>query len=235
MKIKVIIPNSSLEFRDEQVDHRKSVANPGTRIDVTCLPYGPVSIESAVDEACAAPQLIDEVRKAERDGYDVITIDCAMDPSLRALKEVTTLPVVSGGEASRSLALLLGDKFSVITVLLSTANAIRSNISASGMQSRCASVRSAEIPVLELKNYGKAKDRILVEARKAICEDGADVIVLGCTGMAKIAKELQEELKVPVVEPASAAIKIAEILVQMRLSQSKLSYPKPPQKETRKE
>jgi len=231
MKIKVIIPNSSREFRDEQADHRRSITSSGTQVDVVCLDRGPVSIECAADDVNAAPYMLDEIKKAEKEGYHAVTIDCAMDPSPRAVKEITRLPVVIGGEASRALALLLGDRFSVITVLPNTAKVIEANIVASGLESRCASVRSAEIPVLELNNYGKTKRRLLVEAKKAIQEDGAEVIVLGCTGMAKLAKELQSELGVPVVEPATAAIKIAEILVQMGLTQSKLSYPPPPKKE----
>ncbi|WP_455364210.1 aspartate/glutamate racemase family protein [[Eubacterium] cellulosolvens] len=231
MRIKVIIPNSSNEFRDEQVEHRKSIANPGTEVDVICLSHGPVSIESAVDDSYAAPHLIDEIKKAEKEGYDAVSIDCAMDPSPRAVKEIANIPIVSGGEASRTLALLLGDKFSVITVLTNTAKVIKSKIVAAGIESRCASVRSAEIPVLELKDYKKAKKKILVEAKKAIHEDGADVIVLGCTGMAMLAQDLQRELKIPIVEPATAGIKLAEILVQMKLAHSRISFPTPPQKE----
>ncbi|WP_455367903.1 aspartate/glutamate racemase family protein [[Eubacterium] cellulosolvens] len=231
MRIKVIIPNSSTEFRDEQVEHRQSIASPETRIDVVCLTHGPVSIESAVDDAYAAPYLMDEIKKAEKEGYDAVSIDCAMDPSPRAVKEIANIPVVSGGEGSRTLALLLGDKFSVITVLANTAKVISSNIVAAGIESRCASVRSAEIPVLELKDYEKAKKKILIEAKKAIQEDGADVIVLGCTGMAKLAQDLQKELNIPVVDPAAASIKLAEVLVQMKLVQSRIGFPNPPQKE----
>ncbi|MBS7644760.1 MAG: AroM family protein [Candidatus Bathyarchaeia archaeon] len=231
MRIKVIIPNSSQEFRDEQAEHRRRVAMEGTSVDVVCLPRGPVSLESSTDEAYAAPYILDEVKKAEKEGYDAVTIDCAGDPVLRAAREVSNIPVMSGGEASRLLALALGDRFSVITVLSNTVDVIRSNIIASQLQGRLASVRSAEIPVLELKDQERAKASILREARKAIEEDGADVIVLGCTGMAKLAKEIQEELGVPVVEPATAAIKLAEIFIQMGLSHSKISFKTPPEKE----
>ncbi len=217
MRIKVIIPNSSIELRDEQTSHRKSLASPGTEVDVVCLPRGPVSIESSVDISYAAPSLMDEIMKGEREGYDAITIDGALDPILRAAKEAVGVPVVGGGEASRALALLLGDKFSVITMLPNAVKVLEAVISASEMGSRCASVRSVDIPVLDLKNYEATRKRILAEATKAIYEDGADVIVLGCTAMAKLALDLQDELKVPVVEPASAAIKLAEILIQMKL------------------
>ena len=63
MRIKVIIPNASREFRDSQIEERKKAAAPGTEVDVVCLSHGPVSIESAYDEALAAPHIIDEVKK----------------------------------------------------------------------------------------------------------------------------------------------------------------------------
>ncbi len=231
MRIKVVIPNSSEEFRDEAVDHRRRVAMKGTTIDVVSLPRGPVSMESFADEAYASPHLLNEIRRAEQEGYDAVTIDCAGDAGLRAAKEVSSIPVVGAGEASRLLALALGDKFSVITVLPNAVDLIKEKIITSQVDGRLASVRSADVPVLELKNYKKAKAATLREAKKAIEEDGADVIVLGCTGMAKIAKEIQEELGVPVIEPATAAIKIAEMLVQMNLSHSKRSFKTPPEKE----
>jgi len=231
MRIKVVIPNSSQDFRDEQTTHRKQVAMKGTTIDVVCLLKGPASLEAASDESYAAPYILDEIKKAEQDGYDAATIDCACDPALRASREISSIPVIGAGEASWILALTIGDKFSVITVLSNTADVIKHNILASQFDGRLASIRSAEIPVLELKNHEAAKAAILREAKKALKEDGADVIVLGCTGMAKLAKEVQKELGVPVVEPATAAIKIAEILVQMRLSHSKRSFKTPPEKE----
>ena len=78
MRIKVIIPNSSEEFRNEAVNHRKQVATPGTAIDVVCLSKGPVSMESFADEGYASPHLLDEIKKAEAEGYDAVTIDCAL-------------------------------------------------------------------------------------------------------------------------------------------------------------
>ena len=74
---------------------------------------------------------------------------------------------------------------------------------------------------------------IVEEAVKAVEEDGAHVIVFGCTGMRRYAERLAEEMEkygVPVVEPITAAVNVAEILVRLRLRQSKVSYPKPPEK-----
>jgi allantoin racemase len=231
VKIRIILPNSSQELIKDRINDRKAIAAKGTEIDMVSLPRGPVSVENATDEAHAIPYILDEIKRAEKDGFDAVTIDCAMDPFPRAIKETATIPVVIGGEASRLIALGLGDKFSVITMLPSAVAVIRHNVEISGMASKLASVRAIDLPVLKLLDHEKAKETILREARKAVEEDGADVIILGCAGMSPVLKYVQQELKVPVIDPGGAALKMAESLVSMGLCQSKRCYPTPPTKE----
>jgi len=233
MRIKVIIPNSSGEFRNAQVDHRKSVAHPGTGVDVVSLPHGPVSVESAADDTRAAPYLLEEVHRAAAEGYDAVTVDCAADVALRSVKEVADIPVASAGEASFLLALAVGDRFGVITVLPATAASIRHNINAMGLKERCACVRAVDIPVLDLDTRPEVEERIYQECRQAITIDAADVIVLGCTGMARLAKRLGERLPIPVVEPGAAGVKLAEVLAALRLRPSRMAYPRPAPKPVR--
>jgi allantoin racemase len=233
MKIRVVIPNSSSEFTATQVSARKKAAFPGTEVDVVCLPHGPVSIEYAWDEALAAPYILEVAKKTEAEGFDAVTVDCAMDPALRAVREQVSIPVASGGESSFLVAMALGTKFSVVTVLESTAKVIRENLQKYGFTSRVASVRFANVPVLDLVDEEKAAQAILAEAKKAIAEDGAEVIVLGCTGMSPLARKLRQELGVPVVDPAAASIKLAEALAAMGLAHSKAAYLTPPAKEIR--
>ena len=115
-------------------------------------------------------------------------------------------------------------KFSVITVLKSTADEIKENIQKYGFESRVSSVRCADVPVLELNDEEKAFRAILTEARKAIGTEGAEAIALGCTGMSPLARRLQKELDVPVIDPAVAALKLAEIFVSMGITCSRLAY-----------
>jgi allantoin racemase len=224
IKIKVLIPNSSEEFRDSQIEERKKAALRGTEVEVVCLPHGPVSIESAYDEAMAAPYIIEEVKKAEAQGFDAVSLDCAMDTVVRATREAVRIPVTSAGEASYLIAMSLCRRFSVVTVLKSTADEIRENISKYGFESRVSSVRCADVPVLELNNEEKSYRAILKESKIAIEEEGAEVIALGCTGMSPLARRLQKEIDVPVIDPAVAALKLAEIFVSMGITTSRLAY-----------
>lgn len=224
MKIKILIPNSSEDFRVSQIEERKRAASPGTEVEVVCLQHGPVSIESAYDEAMAAPYIIEEVKKAESEGFDAVSLDCAMDTVVRAARETVRIPVTSAGEASYLLAMSLCRRFSVVTVLKSTADEIRENIHKYGFDTRVSSVRCADVPVLELNDEEKAFRAILTEAKKAIEIEGAEAIALGCTGMSPLARRLQKELDVPVIDPAVAALKLAEIFVSMGITSSRLAY-----------
>jgi allantoin racemase len=98
-----------------------------------------------------------------------------------------------------------------------------------------ASVRAVDIPVLSLEDSGLLKDRLLEQAKTAVREDGAEAIVLGCTGMLGLAQSLMRQLKetglpVPVVDPTAAAIGYLQLLIRAGLSQSKRAYPSPPEK-----
>lgn len=231
MKIRVIIPNASVAFLRTQIEERRWAAGHGVEVSTVCLPSGPVSLESGVDDALVAVPLLQEARKAERDGCAAIVIDCAADPSVRAVREYVSIPVVSAGEAAFQYALGLGDRFSVVTVLPNTARLIEERLRMYGLLLRVASVRYADVPVLGLEDMALAGERILEQARRAIDTDGADVIVLGCTGMSPVARRLQENLEVPVVDPAMAALTLAESLVRMGLTHSRRCYPVPPAKE----
>jgi allantoin racemase len=165
---------------------------------------------------------MEEIIKAEQEGYDAVSIDCAADPALRAAREIVHIPVTSGGLASYLVALNLGDRFSVVTVLGHTARIIEHNLRAYGLMSRVSSVIASDIPVLCLTDSGLVEDRLFQCARR--------VIVLGCTGMSALASSLQQRLSVPVVDPAAAAIKISELLVLMGLSHSRRCYSAPPVK-----
>ena len=230
MKIKTIMCNSSKEFYDAHAGRRLAMSTDEVQLVVVNIPHGPDSMESAYDEAIAAPYILQQVVSAETEGCDAVVIDCAADPALRAAREISELPVVSAGEASYHAAMMVAGKFSVITVLPTTANEISDHLKMYGFSSLVASVRSANVPVLALEDEQEAEKHLYAAARKAIDEDGAQAIVLGCTGMMAMRDSLEKRLGVPVIEPYSAAIQFAASLVRMKLRQSRLSYIKGGQK-----
>lgn len=234
MNIKVIIPNSGMDSPTLRAREAmlKEVCRPGTAISVDCIAKGPESIESEYDEILAGPEVLRLGEQAERDGYDAIVVYCASDPAVNALRERVRIPVVAPGKASLLLASYLSRRFTFVTVLEQGIPRTREHVSAAGIDpGLLASVRSVDIPVSSMRDDLDVTLGRLVDAGKAAVEkDGAECLVLGCLGMAGLGRPLQERLGVPVVDPAFAAVAMAEMLVTLGLTHSKISYPDPPDK-----
>jgi allantoin racemase len=165
------------------------------------------------------------VKESEEKGFDGIIITCFGNANVDPAREIVNIPVVGSGQASMLLAAGLGNRFSVIGTVRSAADRHRWEAVKLGVSSKLASVRCIEARVLNLHDDLEATLKAMVEAgRKAIEEDGAQVLIPGCFGMVGLAE------KMPVVDPAGAAVKLIETLVDLKLSQSKLAYPIPPPK-----
>ncbi len=172
-----------------------------------------------------------KILEAEADGADAVVINCFGDPGVKAGRELVKIPVVGPGEASMLLAASLCNRFSVVTILKNVLPLIEENAELYGISGKLASVRAINVPVLELhESQQKTIKALAEEGRKAIEVDSAEALVLGCTGMTGMAEKVAKELDVFVVDPLPTALKFAETLVGLGLSQSKRAYPKPPEK-----
>jgi allantoin racemase len=233
MKVRVIhaitgVTPSWLE-REEKI--LRSYAQPGTEFDIVSIKQGAASIESYLDIYIGALDTLHLVKEAEKKGIDGILITCFGNACLEPAREIVHIPVVGSGQASMLLAAGLGHRFSVIGTVRSAADRNRMEAAKLGLSSKLASVRCIEARVLSLHDDLEATVKAMLAAgRKAIEEDGAQVLIPGCFGMVGLAERMQRELGIPVVDPAGAAVKLIETLVSLRLSQSKLAYPIPPPK-----
>lgn len=172
--------------------------------------------------------MIDEVVKAESEGFDAVVVYCFGNPGVYAAREAVDIPVIGIGEAAQLLAMSLGRKFSIIGTVPQAIKRHRDKAKVIGSIEKLASIRCINIHVLDLdKDTEILKESILKEAEKAIKEDDADVIVLGCGGMMGIARDISLRLGVPVIDPGMAGFKFAELLCEMKLSHSKKSFMKP--------
>ena len=222
MRIKVINPNTTLSMTAKIGACARAVARPGTEIVAVSPAMGPASIESHYDEALAVPGLLQEIAAGERDGVDGYVIACFGDPGLKAARELARGPVVGIAEAAMHLASMVGARFSVVTTLGRTMGQAWHLAEAYGMERFCANVRACELPVLELEEPGSsARERIIEECRRALDEDGADCIVLGCAGMADLCEHIGTLLQVPVIDGVAAGVQLVESLVHLKLRTSK--------------
>jgi len=183
-----------------------------------------------VEEALAVPGTLEQIVAAAADGVDAVVIDCMADPGLGPARELVDITVIGAGHAAMHVAHMLGHKFSIVTALDSLVSLLEEKVATYGLVGSLASVRSFDVPVLELC---AARERmigpVVAQAARAIDCDGAHVIVLGCTGLKGLADQVALELQgefpgVPVVDPLAAALKMAEAMVGLGVSHSRRSY-----------
>jgi allantoin racemase len=222
MKIKLINPNTTVRMTDTMARCAREIAAPGTDIVAVTSPMGPPSIEGWYDESLALPGLLGEVAAGEQDGVHAHVIACFGDPGLYAARELARGPVIGIAEAAMHAASVLAPGFSVVTTLARTTGMAWHLAERYGMKRFCRNVRAADVAVLELDRPGSGARRLIVdECRRALDEDGADAIVLGCAGMVDLCHEIEDAIGAPVVEGVTAAVKWAEALVALRLSTAK--------------
>jgi allantoin racemase len=236
MRIRVVIPSITEEFEALGLEQYSPAARPGTEISVALLEKGPASIESRYDEMVAAPDVVRKAVEAEKDGVDAVIIDCMADPGLEAAREMVSIPVIGPGETAMHVAAMLAHRFSVVTVLDQAVPMFYQHAQSVGVEERLASVRAANIPVLELDDTERVVKVLVEQSVSAVRDDGAHLIVFGCTGMIGLSSQVVKGLAdtgisdVPVIDPAILAVGFAETLVDIGLSHSKRTYPRPPDK-----
>jgi allantoin racemase len=186
----------------------------GPSIRCTTLADGPFGIESQKDvEAVALPlrRLVEQDNAA-----DAFVIACFSDPGLHVCREATRRPVFGINECGLLTALGRGDRFGVIAIAAPSIARHRRAMRQMGIAERFAGERPLDVSVAETASEGIFA-RIETVGRDLVEKDGADVIVLGCAGMARHRRPLEEALGVPVIDPTQAAVAMAIGAVQTQL------------------
>lgn len=233
MHLNIVNGNTTAAMTRTIAAAARKVAGPDTVIRAVESAFGPASIEGAYDDAFAVPGVLARIAEGEAEGADAHVIACFDDTGLDAARAVANAPVVGIGEAGFHCASLLAHRFAVVTTLSRSVPVLETNLLRYGLERRCARVRATDVPVLELDNpASNARARIGTEIARALEEDRAEAIVLGCAGMADLAASLSAEFGVPVIDGVAAAVVLAEGLAALGLKTSKRGgYARPIAKE----
>lgn len=206
-------------------------------LSAVALDVGPVSIESSYESALAVPDTVAKIVQAEQDGMDAVISNCMDDPGVEAAREIVSIPVIGPAATSMHIAAMLGHRFSLMSNFDADTPAFENHATRAGLAGQLASVRAVSIPVLELGDRQRTIDALVEQSCRAVRQDGAHVIIFGCTAMTGLAEQIESGLRqqgiadVPIVDPAIVALKIAEALADIGLSHSKRTYPAPPEKD----
>lgn len=206
MKILIINPNSNDEFTSLIRECAQSVASQGTGITCVSTPGAPLLIDNHIDEIACGPGMI-QIMKDNGDVFDAFIVACTCDVNIDILREMTEKPVVGIGESSMMAAMMLGGKFSVIQMGPRGVSMKERFVRKLGFESRCASVRS-----IDPDGPGDMSDKVIAAARKAVEEDGAEVLTLGCAGLAGLDRKTSGAVGVPVIDGVLYGVRFAEAL-----------------------
>ncbi|ASG78427.1 aspartate/glutamate racemase family protein [Lactiplantibacillus pentosus] len=207
-----------------------------TQVEHVQIEDGPVTIESEYDEAFAAPSVVQLAEDTNRNqSFDGIFVNCFGDPGVRATREKLKTVVFGGFEPAMYLALGLGDSISIVTVLKNVVPMLTNAVQTAGIANRVTSIRTLDIPVLQLEQRSVLMTNLYRECKRAVVEDDASVIVMGCTGIVGIVEEMttrlhQDGYDVPVLEAGQCAMLLTELYARLGVYPSRQTYMTPPSK-----
>jgi allantoin racemase len=225
VKIKVVLPVPHDIWNRKIEESCRKVADRETYIEVVNTEKGAETLEGFYYGSFAEVDTIKRIVDAEKQGFDAVVVWCTANVGVEASREVVSIPVVGIMEAAHLMAMLIGRKFSELVSVEHVVIRHWRNARIFGSKSKLASVRVIGLPIKELhKDLDQTFKKMYEAGKKAIEEDKADVLVLGCGAMLGITERLQKKLGVPVLEPGESGIKVAEMLVKLGLSHSKKGY-----------
>ncbi|MFF6950622.1 aspartate/glutamate racemase family protein [Streptomyces iakyrus] len=227
MRIVVTNCNTTQEMTEEIVRGARAAAGPGTTVTGLTPAWGPASAEGWLDSYLSAAAVLDTLRTYDGAPYDAVVMAGFGEHGREGARELVDVPVVDITEAAAHLACLLGRRYGVVTTLERSRGQIEDSLETAGVARNCAAVVGTGLNVLDLGDDERTETAFLAAAERA-CAAGAEVLVLGCAGMTGLQRAVGEKLGLPVVDGVAAAVKLAESLVALGLTTSRVgSYSEP--------
>jgi Asp/Glu/hydantoin racemase len=213
-RVVVINPNSTQRVTDG-IDRALDPLRfqDGPTIECRTLAEGPPGIESqrhvdgVIDPLC---RLIER----EDNTADAFVIACFSDPGLHSARETSNRPVFGISESAILTALSLGERFGILAILPASVARHRRYIRQMGLENRFAADLPIGVGVTDLQG-DEVADRMTEVGSEIVDRHGADVLIMGCAGMAEYRDLLQERLGVPVIDPSQAATAAAIAAVRL--------------------
>jgi len=178
-----------------------------------------------------APLMLEKAEEAEREGYDAVIYSCVWDPCIFSAKSALNIPVIGMTETMFRLASLLGDKWGLITGIPPMKAIVKKEIQAYGVADRVVALKTMNFdPYLDFKAKKAEVEARFIELAKEELEEGAELIVTVCSPLwpalgREALERVRKELGVVVIEAQETALRVAELLVNLGLSHSKITYP----------
>ncbi len=229
-RLLVVNPNTSREMTHTiRVSAEAAARAIGVAVDTMCAAHGPPSIEGRFDEIVSAYWTLDCVMDSI-EHYDGVVVACyGPHAAVEGIREASDVPTMGIMEASVLYALPLGAKFGIVTTSPRWQPLIEDGLKQLAVEGRCACVRSSGLAVLDLERLPRNEvcARLADEAKVAVEQDGAEIILLGCAGMAGLHETVASAVRVPVVDAVWAGVTLVGALAQSGARTSKRNLYRP--------
>lgn len=207
IRIHVANPNSNQAVTDSMAKALQCYSADNVDIHCSTLSSGPFGIESQADTDSVAVPMRDLVA-ADKDS-SAFVIACYSDPGLAMCREATDKPVFGIAESGLLTALSRGQQTGVIAIARPSIKRHQRYMRQMGILDRCAGERALDMTVAETESGEHTLQKMIRIGEQLRDDDGADVIVMGCAGMARHRTPLEQALQIPVIDPTQAAVGMA--------------------------
>ncbi|WP_115783286.1 aspartate/glutamate racemase family protein [Paraburkholderia caffeinilytica] len=232
LRICVLVPVATSQYNDRILKAVAPVVPPDVQVEIRNITQGHPDIENRTNWLQNGMPVVELAQAIANDGFDGIWLTDFDMCGVESAREVIDIPIIGGFPPSAFTALALSQRFSIVTILQSTLAMQRGHPQTYGIEDTFASIRAINCPVAQLDDVDVVVVRTFEAALKAIREDGAQSILLGCTGFvdvaSRVSKLLSDELGayVPVIDPNQAGFSFLVSLVRMKVRPSRLTYSK---------
>ena len=181
------------------------VGGAAARFDVVSLPAGPEAVLGWADWHAAVPPVLACIA---REAAAVYVIACASDPGIEAARAATRAPVLGIFRAAVAAAIARAERFGVLAIVAASQARHRAALRAMGLEGRLAATEALEVGMDVLLDPLAARTALIAAAGRCVA-GGAEVVILGCTGMAHHRGAIEAAVGVPVIEPCQQAAALA--------------------------
>lgn len=231
MRIAVVNCNTTESMTETAAARARLAVGPDTEIVAITPSWGVASAEGWYDSFLSAAAVLHTLERLPAD-IDGVVMAGFGEHGREGARELLDVPVVDITEASAHLAMLLGRRYGVVTTVRRAVGQIEDSLTTAGLIGHCAAIEDTGLGVLELDQDPQATLDAFVAAGERAVARGAEVICLGCAGMAGLEEHVGARLPVPVVDGVAAAAALVETLIRQRLTTSRIdSYARPLTKE----
>ncbi|MBU2964100.1 aspartate/glutamate racemase family protein [Amphritea sp. 2_MG-2023] len=231
MRILIVNPNISISVTELIEAEARRAALATTELTVKTAELGVAYIETRAEAAVGAYATLNQLAE-HYEGHDAAIVAAFGDPGLAAAREMLPIPVVGLTESSLMSAAQLGGRIGIIAISQRIKAWYEETVVQYGMGSRLCTIRCLDESLSDIATVQQDQEERLIQlCHQAVKEDRADVLIIAGAPLAGLARNVVDQISVPIVDGVSCAVKQAELLAMLAARKaSSGSYAQPPSK-----